>query len=259
MLPVRILFEYLIGRRAAILEIASTPACLGVGALLVLSAGLARNYDKPELWSQPWRLLGPFAASLAISGVLFLVAYGLALGRGLARHRFVKVYGSFLSLYWATAPLAWFYGIPFERFLNPLDATRANLWVLGLVSVWRVALMVRALSVLMNVSALAVFPVVLAVADAIAWMALVFSPVPIIQIMGGTDPRADLISNVAFLILILGTLSFPVWLVWSALALPTWHPVWNVPEPQPARRAKRLMLFACASLVAWALAAVVLR
>lgn len=125
-LRVRSLFAYLIGRREAILEIASTPGALGVGALLVLSAGLARNYDKPELWDQPQRLLGPFAASLGISLVLFLVVYGLARAQGL-RHSPWRAYRSFLALYWTTAPLAWLYGIPFERMLAPLDATRANL------------------------------------------------------------------------------------------------------------------------------------
>jgi hypothetical protein len=263
MMPVRMLFEYLIGRREAILGIASTPATLGVGALLVLSAALARNYDKPELLSEPWRLLGPFAASLAISGVLFLVVYGVASLRGMVRPGFVGAYRSFLALYWATAPLAWLYGIPFEHLFDPVDATRANLWTLGLVSVWRVAVMVRAISVLIGVSALAVFPVVMAVADASAWVALVSSPVPtrLIQLMGGTDPdpRAALVSEVALGVLLLGTVSFPVWLILSAWAARTWHPVWSVPEPQPARRAKRVFLFACASVAAWAMAAVAIR
>src|SRR4051794_11707617 len=77
-LPIRTLFECLVGRRKAILEIASTPVVLGAGALLVLSAGLARNFDKLVLFQEPWRLLGPFGASLLTSGLLFVMVYGIA-------------------------------------------------------------------------------------------------------------------------------------------------------------------------------------
>jgi hypothetical protein len=77
-LRIRTFFEYLIGRRDAVLELAATPAALGVAAPLVLSAALARNYDQRLLLVQPWRLLGPFVASLATSGVLFGFVYGVA-------------------------------------------------------------------------------------------------------------------------------------------------------------------------------------
>ena len=51
-------FQYLAGRRAGIFEIAADPAVLFVGALLVLSAAFARNYDQAPLQQQPWRFLG---------------------------------------------------------------------------------------------------------------------------------------------------------------------------------------------------------
>jgi hypothetical protein len=113
----------------------------------------------------------------------------------------------------ATAPLAWLYGIPFERLLDPFHATRAKLIVLGIVSAWRVALMVRVVTVLFGVRTIAAFPIVMLVADAIAWAVLVFSPVPIIHVMGATDPRAQLVSDVSLCVLTLSTISFPVWLV----------------------------------------------
>ena len=47
-----------------------------------------------------------------------------------------------------TAPLAWIYAIPVERFLGAYEATQANLWMLGIVSVWRIVLMIRVVSVL---------------------------------------------------------------------------------------------------------------
>ena len=49
-----------------------------------------------------------------------------------------------------TAPLAWLYAIPYERFLSPVGATRANLWTLGLVAAWRVLLIIRVLVVLLS-------------------------------------------------------------------------------------------------------------
>src|SRR5262249_40492318 len=61
------LFSYLVGNRSAILRIATTRGTLLLGALLVLSAGFAREYDQADLLHEPWRLLIPFAASLATS------------------------------------------------------------------------------------------------------------------------------------------------------------------------------------------------
>jgi hypothetical protein len=141
------IFAYLVGRRQAILEVAADRRTLGVGALLVLSAGLARNYDRASLLHEPWRLLGPFAASLAVSGPLFLSVYGPARWKGMESPGIGRAYRSFLALYWMTAPLAWLYGIPHERFLSVTAATDANLATLALVSVWRVALMIRVVSV----------------------------------------------------------------------------------------------------------------
>jgi hypothetical protein len=252
-LPIRTLFEYLIGRREAVLDLASTPSALGVAALLVLSAALARNYDQRPLLLEPWRLLGPFVASLATSGVLFSVIYWIAVLHHLARPGAVWAYRSFLTLYWATAPLAWLYGLPFERLLDPLSATAANLWVLGVVSAWRVALMVRVVSVLFSLRAIAAFPVVMVVADAIAWAALVFSPVTIIHVMGATDPRAQLVSDVSLIILTLSTITFPVWLILAAWAAVTWRPSWSVLELEPPRRAGRALRFAALIVAAWAM------
>jgi hypothetical protein len=104
------IIAYLTGRRAAILEVASDRTALVAAALLVLSAGLARNYDQASLRDEPWRLLGPFIASLAINGPLFLTIYGIARWKGIHGPGIGRAYLSFLTLYWMTAPLAWLYG-----------------------------------------------------------------------------------------------------------------------------------------------------
>jgi hypothetical protein len=138
-----------------------------------------------------------------------------------------------------------------EQLLDPLGATRANLIVLGIVSAWRVALMVRVVSVLFSVRAIAAFPVMMLVADAIAWAALVFLPVPIIHLMGATDPRAQLVSDVSLNVLKLSAISFPVWLVLAICAAVTWQPCWSVPASEHPRRAGRAIGFAGLAVAAW--------
>jgi hypothetical protein len=143
------LVEYLIGRQKAIQEIANNRHSLLIGFLLCFSAGLARHYDGKYLAREPWFLLAPAGASILTSSILFLFIYIATSVR--ARKiipGIVRFYLSFLGLYWMTAPLAWLYGIPYERFVNDVDAAQANVWTLELVSLWRVLLISRVVSVL---------------------------------------------------------------------------------------------------------------
>src|SRR5262245_41826067 len=138
------LWQFLLGDADTIRRLAANPWTLAVGAVLVLSAGLARNYDTHDLRAQWWRLLLPFAASTAAAAVLFFVVAALIhLGVPLA-----PLGWGILGLFWLTAPLAWLYGLPFERHLSPVQARRARLGALGVVAVCRVALMTRCVSVL---------------------------------------------------------------------------------------------------------------
>src|SRR5262245_66568736 len=99
----RTLGLYLIGDREAILDLASDRRALGVGAIFVVSAALAREYDSAHLAEQPWRLLLPFAASLAASFILFLITCGKLFTREKGRPPFLSAYRSFLTLFWFTA------------------------------------------------------------------------------------------------------------------------------------------------------------
>ena len=56
-----------------------------------------------------------------------------------------------MSLFWMTAPIAWLYAIPVERFMASYQAAQANLTLLGIVSLWRVLLMSRVLEVLLAI------------------------------------------------------------------------------------------------------------
>jgi len=60
-------------------------------------------------------------------------------------------WATFMTLFWMTAPIAWLYAIPVERFLDSYHAALANIALLGIVSLWRVLLMSRIMSVLVEI------------------------------------------------------------------------------------------------------------
>jgi hypothetical protein len=249
------IFQFLAGRRAAILEIADDPEALFVGALLVLSAAFARNYDQASLQHQPWRLLGPFVASLAVSGPLFLTIYTIGWFKGTKGPGIGKAYRSFLSLYWMTAPLAWLYGVPYEAFLSPVDAVRANLWTLALVSIWRVALMVRVVSVIFNLRVRAALPFVMLVADIAALAALFLVPLPVISLMGGVNPEHEAIAVTALLVTFFALMTLPLCSVLAGLAPYSWRnvPEWSVPPTvEHPSGGSQAVAFAVVASVFWA-------
>lgn len=147
------LLGFLFGRREAIQRAAAARGACLLGAVLVLLTAIPRNYDQDWIGDRPvlW-LLGPLLFSLGSGTFLFLVLHGLFLrwrvapewrGRVPLRRQWV----SFMGVFWLTAPIAWLYAIPVERFLDPLPAARANLWLLGVVAAWRVLLMARVVQV----------------------------------------------------------------------------------------------------------------
>src|SRR5207253_7711341 len=133
----------------------------------LLSTGLARSYDTTDLWQKPWHLWLPFWAALALSSALYGAIY-LFLALKDRPPPLLAGYWSLLGLFLLTAPLAWLYGIPFQRFLDPRRAVRARLGVLALVAVWRVSLMTRVLAVLLDDRAGPAFYLVMLVAGVAA-------------------------------------------------------------------------------------------
>jgi hypothetical protein len=207
------LVRFLFGDRQAILQLAANRATVPIGFLFVLSAGFAREYDGEDLWHEPWHLLLPLGASVAASFLLFCLAM-----LGTSRHEgpsFFAAYRSFLGLFWMTAPLAWLYAIPYERFLGPVDAMGANLISLGIVAAWRVILMTRLLVVLCNFDLAKALFRVLAFADAVALAALNFVPVPLLDLMSGIrlSDRDKLLQEIARNIGLLGGCSAPIWFI----------------------------------------------
>ncbi|MCC7084625.1 MAG: hypothetical protein IT427_06425 [Pirellulales bacterium] len=260
------LLEFLVGRREAILRIAATPQAEWLGLLFVLSAGFAREYDAEDLTREPWYVLIPVAASLATSFGLYYLIRKCSSARVESANSFWTGYRSFLALYWMTAPLAWLYAIPVERFLTPADAVAGNLILLGIVSSWRVILMVRIVQVMFRFHALVAIFLVMLFVDGVAMVVLWFTPLPIFNIMGGIPMTEGetLIRSTATMVAVLGVLSFPVWLIglgiFSALtrnglqkaeAIPPQLKAGGTAEEASSRVSQSLWALAIASVIVW--------
>ncbi len=221
---------YLLGRRKAILCIAATPGATWLGLLLVMSAGFAREYDGEDLLAASWHLLLPLGVSLILSLVLFgVLVIPIARRRGASQGGVWDHYAVLLRLFWMTAPVAWLYAIPFERFCSAAEATQANLWVLGIVSLWRVLLMARVVSVVYGANPLAAAMPVLLFADTVALIALRLAPLPVFSLMGGIrlTESEEIIQGTAFLVGFFGTISWPVWLVGTIVVFARRSPEWQ--------------------------------
>jgi hypothetical protein len=241
---IRTVLRYLIGDRQAILDLAANRWTLLLGFVFVLSAALAREYDGKDLLHEPWHLLLPLGASLAASALLFAAAWGRP------RH-----YPAFLGLFWMTAPLAWLYAVPYERFLSPADAVRANLLTLAVVAVWRVALMVRVLIVLLGYRPLAAFFLVMAFADAAAVVASLTAPVHILAAMIGArlSEGEQIMAATAWDVIALGQCSFPLWLVGAIVQRVASKPAWKAPSHPSVRPTRPLWGVAAAAVAGWGL------
>ncbi|MCI0365834.1 MAG: hypothetical protein L0219_18400 [Phycisphaerales bacterium] len=227
--------RYLAGNRQAIVEVATNRSALAIGFILVISAGLAREYDQNSLLHKPWLMLVPFGASLALSLLFCGLFYVMRTSSG-PRPNFVRAYVSFVSLFWMTAPMAWLYAVPYEQMLSEAAATRANLWTLGIVALWRVTLMTRAVSVLLNVKPWAALMVIMTIADAAALTTLSIAPLPVFNFMGGValSESDSVIASTAMLVRLFGTMTLPVWFIGAIIALAMGRPDWSAARGQGA-------------------------
>lgn len=214
-MTVATLLRFLRGDRAAILDVAATRGAWGVGLALVLSAGLAREYDREDLLREPWHAAFPLAASTVTATILFALVRVVSWRRSGSGWPARGAWSAFLGLYWATAPLAWLYAIPVERLLPAGPAVEANLWLLAVVSVWRVALMTRVVQVVWRCTGPGAFAVVGLFAWAVASAVLFITPIPVLSIMGGIElsPAEATLAGTTFVVGALLFLSTPVWIV----------------------------------------------
>lgn len=231
MLTVGTIARFLFGSRSAILSIAATRWSLLVGAILVFSGSVARNYDGVWMLAEWPALLHGITVSVGNALILFVLVWGAGRGRA-GGVPFWQGYLSFLGLFWMTAPMAWVYGIPYERWLPPLDALHANMISLGCVSIWRVLLTARILSVIFGISMWRTFWLVMLFADALLLLALMFAPLPVIDFMGGMQqsPQERELASTAFLAGFIGAVSLLVWIIGAMWAASGPSVAWRVPD-----------------------------
>ena len=247
------IFNFLCGSRSAIETIAACKQSPWLGLVFVFSAALAREYDGRDLLHEPWHLLLPLVASLATSFLLYLLLRVVGWFRGAGWKPFFAGYWSFLGLYWMTAPLAWVYAIPVERFLDQGPATAANYSLLAIVAVWRVWLITRAASVLWSAPFFSVMYPVMLMADSVTIVATVASPKPILSLMAGIQyaPGEEGSALTAISVAALGVVTWPIWLL--ATLVVDWHVRWNrinVSSEQACVR-NSAWLFAALAILIW--------
>ena len=246
------LIGFLMGRRSAILDVAAGPHALMLGGVLVLSAGFAREYDGEDLLHEPWHLLIPHGASLLTAFLLYILVRLTGIGKTQQPPAFFRGFPMFLRLYWMTAPLAWLYAIPFERWMSPGDATLWNLRLLGIVSVWRVVVMIRVIGVVYGAGPLwRVIATVLLFGDAVMLIAIRFVPVPVLNLMGGVRMTESerLLQGTTLLLQIVG---FPSLLILLIMTLAPTATSWTPTTfSQPSRVHRTTWLLAAISILIW--------
>lgn len=206
----------LLGIRESIETAARSRSALWVGVPMLLAAALARDYDGRYLLREPWWLLMPFVVSMVLGLMLYVVTRGSTVDRP----AFWPGYWSFLGVMWMMAPMALLYGLPWERWMSPVHAVRANLWTLAVVSLWRVALMARIVHVLTGLRGWAALFRVSLVAAPIGYAAVLLVPRPVFDVMGGIrqTPAERLLAYTAMLAGFFGVFVLIVCLVGGLLS-----------------------------------------
>lgn len=188
-------FLFLIGNRGAITRLAGSWFTLLIGAILVATAAVARNYDHHYFLAEWQWLYGPFIASVITSLIIFFIGLPFAS----FRKSTLKNYLSFLSLYWMTAPCAWIYAIPVESFTSILTATKWNISFLAIVSLWRVFLMARCIQILSGENFYSSLVRIALPASAVMCIASLLKGMDLVGIMGGVklSPEETILSTAA--------------------------------------------------------------
>lgn len=253
---------YLFGRRQAIETIARSRAALPTGIILVLLTSIARNYDQTWLLENPLRwLFGSLLFSVVSGSVLYAFAWCGMLWRSGERENpgpgSAGGWACFMGLFWLTAPIAWLYAIPVERFLGDVDAARANVALLAAVSLWRVLLMARVFQVLARAPFLMALFWVLVVASAETLVVFFFGggiAKAVMAGMGGmrNSPAEEVLLramgtafNGALLVFLIS--------LFCALFWPGRLPLASLPVPQPGRLPWKFLLAAAVFWIAVAI------
>lgn len=254
------LIRFLCGSRAAILTLASNRDSIWLGLILALSAGFVREYDRADLLHQPWLVAVPVIAALGFSLILFPLVEFVARRRGSARGNYGERFHTFVAMLLLTAPLGWIFLLPVERLMSADESTITNLWLLGVVNLWRILLFARVLAVLYVPRANelvitgTIFIVMLVVDTVLLCNLGGDRPVMMVGHGSGAFPGEFVVLRIMSLITILGVITWPVWFV-GTLMVAIWEGTewsWSVPKRQsPPRMSQGIKVLAAASLLIW--------
>jgi hypothetical protein len=253
---------YLFGQRQAIEAVARSRAALPTGIVLVFLTAIARNYDQTWLPENPFLwIFGSLLFSWVSGSVLYSVAWRGMLRRAAAEKLpeppSMDGWVAFMGLFWLTAPIAWLYAIPVERFLDDVAAAKANVALLAVVALWRVLLMARVFQVLARAPFLLALLWVLVVASAEALVVFFFGggfAKAIMAGMGGmrNSPAEDVLLGAMGTAFSGALLTFPVALI-SVLAWSKRYDLQPLPALTPAPLPWKPLL---AAAVFWIAAAI---
>jgi hypothetical protein len=117
---------------------------------------------------------------------------------------------------------------------------RANLILLVVISIWRVVLISKVISVIFHCRFIAALPLVLLFADGVALFILFGTRLPILSIMGGiryTESERILL-DVVMTARLIAILSLPVWLISAVIVASRQRDTWIVSSALTSRSGK---------------------
>ena len=164
-------------------------------------AGIGRYWDHPNAYWWQYAGLGSVAYIAVLSLLLWLLILPL--------HPKHWSYLNVLIFVGLTAPPAWLYAVPVERFM-PLElATTLNMLFLLIVAVWRVALYGLFLRRAADLSGLAwVVALFLPLALIVTALAMLNLEQAVFEIMGGLDTQPTSADKAYFAVILLSMVSF---------------------------------------------------
>lgn len=142
--------RFLFGHAESIRTLARSAGAWQVSLALVLLTSIARNYDQTWIGEKPLHWIAGNILFSTVSGTALVFWTRMFMANRIddPNVSFGDSWRQFMGLFWGTAPVAWLYAIPVERWAGSMEAAHFNLTLLAVVSLWRVLLMARVIGVL---------------------------------------------------------------------------------------------------------------
>lgn len=254
------LIQFLLGSRVAIATFASRRDTLWLGLIFVISAGFVREYHQGNWIQKPWLIATPLIWATVLTLLLFPLATIVARQRGAIVENYWGRYRVFLGLVWLTAPLAWIFILPVDQLMPAEDAAIIKLWLLGIVSVWRIYLVTRILTTLFVPHSSEVFFsgtlfVLLLVVDTV-FLCNFGEGRPVLMVGSTSEtPVADfVVLHLLTVMSFIGVMMWPIWLIGTLMVAlgqgPRW--AWTVrPAVSYGPLSTGIKVLAATSVLVW--------